>query len=95
MFTKRLSDYIGDISQIGGIKRYTFTSGKAKGVEAVDVKNGFDEAYYTITEISQMLRLSRAKTYEMSREGSFPVVQIGRVLRIPASKFQLWLNSNM
>jgi len=60
-----------------------------------NVNNAFDEAYYTITEVSQMLRLSRTKTYEMARDGSFPVVQIGRVLRVPASKFQLWLDSNM
>ena len=60
-----------------------------------NVNNAFDEAYYTITEVSQMLRLSRTKTYEMARDGSFPVVQIGRVLRVPVSKFQLWLNSNM
>jgi len=31
---------IGDMSQIVGLKRYAFSEGKAKGVEAVDVKTG-------------------------------------------------------
>jgi hypothetical protein len=40
MFSNRnFFDYIGDISQVGGIKRYVFNSGKAKGVEAFDINN--------------------------------------------------------
>ncbi|MBO9573593.1 MAG: DUF4432 family protein, partial [Chitinophagaceae bacterium] len=35
-----LQSRVGDISQIAGLKRYAFTEGKAKGVEAVDVKTG-------------------------------------------------------
>lgn len=40
MYTKELLDYIGDMSQIGGMKRYAYMSGKAKGVEAYDIDNG-------------------------------------------------------
>ena len=40
MFNGRIMDYIGDISQIGGLKRYFYNSGRAKGVEAIDVDNG-------------------------------------------------------
>lgn len=40
MFNKEIMQYIGDISQIGGIKRYNFSEGKAKGVGALDVNNG-------------------------------------------------------
>lgn len=32
--------YIGDFSQLFGIKEYTLTGGKAKGVRAIDVRNG-------------------------------------------------------
>lgn len=39
-----LRDYlmrrIGDISQIGGIRRYELSEGKSKGVEAIDVRTG-------------------------------------------------------
>ncbi|MHB8279268.1 MAG: hypothetical protein ACYDIA_16685 [Candidatus Humimicrobiaceae bacterium] len=30
---------IGDISQLGGIKSYEFSDGKAKGIRAVDLKS--------------------------------------------------------
>jgi hypothetical protein len=35
-----LQSRVGDLSQIVGLKRYTFSEGKAKGIEAVDVKTG-------------------------------------------------------
>lgn len=50
MFSKKLLDYIGDISQIGGIKRYVFCSGKSKGVEAFDVNNGSGLVYTVIAD---------------------------------------------
>lgn len=37
---REMMDYLGDISQIGGMKRYQMLEGKAKGVEAVDVDDG-------------------------------------------------------
>ena len=37
---KDILKYVGDISQICGMKRYTFSDGFAKGVEAIDVDNG-------------------------------------------------------
>ena len=40
-FNKRqLLKYIGDFSQLFGIKKYTLTDAKAKGVRALDVRNG-------------------------------------------------------
>lgn len=35
-----LQKHVGSLSQIAGLKRYEFIEGKAKGVEAVDVKTG-------------------------------------------------------
>jgi len=37
---KELEERVGDFSQLAGVKRYSFTSGRSKGVEAVDVKTG-------------------------------------------------------
>jgi hypothetical protein len=40
-FTKRhMLEYVGDFSQLFGIKDYTLSSGKAKGVRAFDINNG-------------------------------------------------------
>lgn len=35
-----LLQYMGSVSQLGGLKRYVFSEGRAKGVEAVDVVTG-------------------------------------------------------
>lgn len=40
MKKEELLAHIGDISQIGGIKEYTFNDGKAKGVRAIEVDTG-------------------------------------------------------
>ncbi|MCK9618592.1 MAG: aldose 1-epimerase family protein, partial [Lentimicrobiaceae bacterium] len=37
---RELLKYVGDFSQLFGIKGYTLTGGKANGVKAFDVKNG-------------------------------------------------------
>jgi hypothetical protein len=37
---QQILKYVGDTSQLFGIKEYTFTGGKANGVRAFDVKNG-------------------------------------------------------
>ena len=37
---KELLRHLGSISQVGGLKRYELTEGRAKGVEAVDVVTG-------------------------------------------------------
>ncbi|MCK4417277.1 MAG: DUF4432 family protein, partial [Candidatus Latescibacteria bacterium] len=40
-FTKReLLRYIGDISQVGGVKRYWLGEGRAAGIEAVEFRTG-------------------------------------------------------
>ena len=40
MNKRELLRYIGDYSQIFGIKEYVFSGGKAKGVKAFDINNG-------------------------------------------------------
>ncbi len=35
-----LQRHVGDISQIAGLKRYALSEGKAKGIDAVDIKTG-------------------------------------------------------
>jgi hypothetical protein len=40
-FTKRnILKYVGDLSQVFGVKDYTLNGGKAQGVRAMDIKNG-------------------------------------------------------
>ena len=37
----------------------------------------------TVDEAAQFLRLSRAKTYQMTQSGELPSVRFGRAVRIP------------
>lgn len=37
---REILEKIGDISQIGGVKKYEYTDGVSKGIRAVDLKNG-------------------------------------------------------
>lgn len=50
MAYRKWLDYLGDISQIGGIKRYQMLEGKAKGVEAVDVDDGCGLRYTVLID---------------------------------------------
>lgn len=48
--------------------------------------------FYTVEEISKILRLSRSKTYELvcSPECPFLVLKIGRRICIPGNSFLKW-----
>ena len=39
-YKRELGKYVGDFSQVFGIKEYTLAGGRAKGIKAFDVKNG-------------------------------------------------------
>ena len=51
--------------------------------------------FYTVEEISKVLRLSRSKTYELvcSPECPFLSLKIGRGICIPRNSFLKWYNS--
>lgn len=47
-----------------------------------------------INEVANILRVSKAKVYEMVRKGELPSVNIGRAKRIPADMFDEWMQKN-
>ncbi len=47
---KELLKYVGDPSQLFGVKKYRFVGGKADGVTAVDVKNGTGLEYTVLAD---------------------------------------------
>ena len=51
--------------------------------------------FYTVEEISRILRLSRSKTYELvcSPDCPFLALKIGRRICIPGNNFLKWYNS--
>ena len=51
--------------------------------------------FYTVDEVSKMLRLSRSKTYEFvcSPDCPFLALRVGRRICIPGNNFLKWYNS--
>lgn len=45
----------------------------------------------TVKEIQEMMKLSRAKTYELVNEPGFPKIRIGRCIRVPETAFKHYL----
>jgi len=49
----------------------------------------------TVKEVQDALRLSRARAYELVSTEDFPVMKIGRSLRIPKDLLVNWLENSM
>lgn len=43
-------------------------------------------------EVAQLLGVSRSKVFEMMAAGEFPVVRIGRCVRVPRAELADWLS---
>lgn len=49
-------------------------------------------AVYTVTEVAQLLSLSRGSAYELVRDGTIPAHRLGRRWVIPKGRFHAWLD---
>ena len=59
----------------------------------MDEKNNVDRVVYRPEHIQKMLGRGRRQTYELLREGRFPVKKVGKEYLIPKEPFDNWLNS--
>lgn len=46
----------------------------------------------TVPEMAKMLKISRSKAYELLKEKGFPVIKIGKCIRISKKSVFSWLN---
>ncbi len=46
-----------------------------------------------IDDVAELLDVSRARAYELVREGLLPVVRLGRQIRVDPSKLEAWLDA--
>ena len=51
------------------------------------------ELVLTVEDIQRVLRISRAKAYELAHTNDFPTIRIGRAIRIPRDAFRRWLDA--
>ncbi len=47
----------------------------------------------TAKEVSKLMGLSLAKTYELTKRQDFPVIHVGKRLIIPTNSFLQWLET--
>lgn len=52
------------------------------------------EQVLTVADIQKMLKISRAMSYELVNSGVFPIIRVGKAIRIPTRTFQEWLYSS-
>ena len=46
-----------------------------------------------IDDVAELLDVSRARAYELVREGLLPVVRLGRQVRVDPNKLEAWLDA--
>lgn len=49
----------------------------------------------TIEELQKYLQISRSKAYELANTNDFPVLRIGRAIRIPRDRLEEWVKKNV
>jgi len=52
-----------------------------------------NQSIYEIKDIMTIMRISRNTAYKLLRQGDIPHMRIGGHYKIPADKFNEWLNS--
>ncbi len=50
---------------------------------------------YKVSDIESILQLSRTKTYDLVNQNLFPVIRIGKAIRIPVGPFDDWMLSQI
>lgn len=53
-----------------------------------------DKKILDVSDIQGILGISRNKAYDLANSGQFHVVRIGRLIKIPRTSFESWLNGN-
>lgn len=51
-----------------------------------------EKMVYSIQEVADILGISKSYAYELARNGTFPVLELGRKRVIPKKKFYKWIN---
>ncbi len=52
---------------------------------------GADVHLLTVKELSEVLRIGRSSAYELCRQNEFPVIRIGKSIRIPSKALFEWI----
>jgi len=51
-----------------------------------------EKLVYSVQEVAGLLGISKSYAYELVRNGTIPVLQLGRKRVVPKEKFYRWIN---
>jgi len=51
-----------------------------------------ERAVYSIQEAAEILGISKSYAYELARNGTLPVLELGRKRVVPKERFHKWIN---
>lgn len=71
----------------------SYHSLKKRGSDLIIVEKETKKETYTVKEVSEILGVCTKTTYRLVKEEFFPVVKVGRVIRISKKSFDNWLNN--
>ena len=50
-----------------------------------------DQLLYDAADVAVILRISRSHVYQLIEAGEFPVIRLGKSIRIPADGLRAWI----
>lgn len=56
------------------------------------MNNEMERKFLTVEEMASLLRISRSKAYGLVKEKTFPIIKIGKCIRINKEELLKWLN---
>ena len=56
------------------------------------MNNENENILITVQEMASLLKISRSKAYELIKEKTFPIIKIGKCIRINKIELLKWLN---
>ena len=55
------------------------------------MENSINNNLLTIMEVSKFLKVSRSKAYSLAKEKDFPIIRIGKCIRVKREELINWL----
>ena len=55
-------------------------------------KDNCENELITVIEMAEILKISRSKAYSLIKQVDFPIIRIGKCVRIPRKAMLQWLN---
>lgn len=55
--------------------------------------NENDNKIITVPEMANLLKISRSKAYNLVKDTTFPIIKIGKCIRIDKKELESWLHN--